>query len=152
MEDRIEELARLIDEHVERQGGQRLWYVQEHIDEVADYAAMIAAKRGLDVEVARMIGMLHDIHTLTHGYMKGHAIPGSEIARELLTDSGLVSADELETICTAITFHSKKRAIHDAYSELIKDADTLSHYHEGAGSVVDKERQRLRNLKTEFNL
>jgi len=153
MQDRIEALRGLIDDYVDRQHVRRLGYVQEHLDEVADYAAMIAERRGLDVELARMIGMLHDIYTLTNGYISGHAEHCAAIARELLEDSGLVDEHELSIICTAISYHSKKRKVHDAYSEVVKDADTLSHNQPGAiNYVADKERKRYAALVEEFNL
>jgi len=153
MDDRISHLEEVIDAYVQQKGGRRISFVQEHLDEVAEYAAMIAEKRGLDVDLARMSGMLHDIHTLTEGYMTGHALPGSQIARALLADTGIVDDDELEIICTAVANHSKKRRIDDAYSEVLKDADTLSHNAGGPISyVADKERARYARLREEFDL
>jgi len=153
MDNRIARLAELIDRYVERQGGRHISFVQEHLDEVADYAGMIAEKRGLDVELARMSGMLHDIHTLTEGYVSGHAKHCVVIARDLLSDAGIVDEDELETICTAIANHSKKRRVDDVYSEVLKDADTLSHNVPGnINYVADKERARYTALCQEFDL
>jgi len=120
---------------------------------VSSFAAMIAEKRGLDVELALIIGQLHDIYSLLNDDTEKHAKNGSKLARELLTEMGIVDAEELEIICTAIKYHSKKRLIHDEYSELAKDADVLSHYyHDGFRPALEKDRERLEALQLEFDL
>ena len=126
-------------------------YVKEHMYSVSNFAAMIAVKRELDPEIATMIGLLHDINTLLHGYQEKHALLGSVIAREILLELDIVSKEELETICTAVKYHSKKRKVHDEYSELAKDADVLSHYFDNVTlPVIEKDRLRLEALRVEF--
>jgi len=128
------------------------WYLQ-HMQAVARFAAMIAERRGLDAELATMIGLLHDIHSLLTGNTEKHAKHGSELARKILTEMELASEEEKEIICTAIRYHSKKQSLHDEYSELAKDADVLSHYyHDGMCPAIEKDRERLEALNREFEL
>jgi uncharacterized protein len=120
---------------------------------VSHFAAMIALKRGLDPEIATMIGLLHDLHTLMTGDSTEHAAHGSALAKLLLTDLKIVSREECKTICKAIQHHSKKSKLHDPYSELAKDADVLSHYFFNTTlPVFAKDKARLQALMEEFAL
>jgi len=120
---------------------------------VSIFAAMLADKRGLDSELATMIGLLHDIYPLLTGDTENHAKNGSILAREILTDLDIVDDEELDIICTAVKYHSKKRAVHDEYSELAKDADVLSHYyHDISWPILEKDHARLEALKVELGL
>ena len=153
MGNRIEVLRSSIDKLVgaESQGGS--WFVESHLFAVSNFAAMIALKRGLDPEIATMIGLLHDIHTLLTGDPENHAKQGSILARKILGGLDIVTDDERDAICTAIRNHSKKRTIHDAYSELAKDADVLSHYfYNTTLPVFEKDQARLEALREEFEL
>jgi uncharacterized protein len=69
--------------------------------------------------------MLHDIYTYKIGYEKEHAMLGAIEAENLLRDLEIFTDEEIEIVKTAIIHHSDKKEIHDAYSELIKDADLL---------------------------
>jgi len=86
---------------------------------------MLALKRGLDVELCTIIGLLHDIYTYKVGYVKDHALLGSVEAENLLRDLEIFTEEEIETVRNAIIHHSDKKIKHDKYSELIKDADIL---------------------------
>jgi len=120
---------------------------------VANFAALLAEKRGLDPQIATMIGLMHDIHTAMTGNRLDHALLGSQKARVILTELGIVDDDELEIICHAISKHSKKRKVHDEYSELIKDADVLSHYYDNTTyPVMEKDRERLEAVKIELGI
>ena len=96
-----------------------------HLYGVAQNCTLLAIKRGLDVELCTIIGMLHDIYTYKIGYEKEHAMLGAIEAENLLRDLEIFTDEEIEIVKTAISHHSDKKEIHDAYSELIKDADLL---------------------------
>ena len=118
---------------------------------VSNFAAMLAVKRGLNSEIAVIIGLLHDIHTLLTDNPNDHAEFGSLKAREILLNLKIVSNDELEIICNAIRNHSSKNIIQDTYSELAKDADVLSHYFANTSlPVIENEEVRLEKLLDEF--
>lgn len=68
----------------------------------------------------------------------------SELAKELLDP--IFSEEEKNIIITAISNHSHKERIDDAYSELIKDADCWSHYLEKM-VLKHEESERLKLLK-----
>ena len=155
MRNRIEQLCDQIDTLSAEQYYGDSWarFYIPHMNAVSSFAVMIAEKRGLDPELAAMIGQLHDIHSLLMGSTEQHAKYGSELAREILTDMDLVDEEEMDIICTAIKNHSKKRSVHDEYSELVKDADVLSHYyHDGMCPAIEKDRARLEELNLEFEL
>src|ERR1035437_3262006 len=96
-----------------------------HLYGVAQNCTLLAIKRGLDVELCTIIGMLHDIYTYKIGYIKEHAMLGAIEAENLLRDLEIFTEEEIEIVKTAISHHSDKKEIHDAYSELLKDADLL---------------------------
>jgi len=120
---------------------------------VSSFAAMLAMKRNLNAEIATMIGLLHDIHTLLTDDHDNHTRLGSVRAREILSDLQIVSDEELELICTAIAHHSTKNGVHDPYSELAKDADVLSHYFFNTSlPIIEGEERRLAQLFDEIGL
>jgi len=153
MEHRIEKLRKHIDELIQDKQRGSLWFIDRHMLAVSSFAAMLAVKRKLNAELATMIGLLHDIHMLLTDDRQDHAIRGSLKAREILSALNIVSDEELELICTAIQHHSTKNEIHDVYSELIKDADVLSHHFFNTSlPIVEGEEIRLEKLFDEIGL
>lgn len=123
---RVSALRALVHEVVETRpdaGGRRNGYV--HLYGVSGICVLLALRRGLDVEIAASIGMLHDIATYQSGDPTDHARRSAEVARPMLRSSGGFSEEEIHTICRAIEGHSHKAARGGAYDELIKDADVL---------------------------
>ena len=115
-----------------------------HLYGVAQNCSLLAIKRKLDVELSTIIGMLHDIYTYKFGYSKEHARLGAIEAENLLRELEIFTEVEIEIIKTAISNHSDKKTIHDAYSELLKDADVLQNSLYGTSFEV-KHRKRLKN-------
>lgn len=153
MENKVEKLRSAIDELVGNKTQGELWFVERHMFSVSHFAAMIALKRSLDPEIAVMIGLLHDIHTVLTDNPKNHAEFSGLKAKEILSSLKIVSDEELEIICNAIKNHSSKAMVHDAYSELAKDADVLSHYFFNTSlPVAEKEKIRLEKLMAEFGI
>ena len=153
MDNRIEILRNYIDKSVKNKEPGSFWFVERHTAIVSSFSAMLAKKRALNTEIATMIGLLHDIHTLLADDPYNHAELGSLKAKEILSELNIVSSEELEIISTAIKNHSSKTSINDDYSELIKDADVLSHYfHDISLPIAKKEKERLEKLLDELDL
>ena len=153
MENRIEALRAYLDGLVQSHPRGALWFVDRHMFAVSNYAALLAMKRGLDVEMATMIGLLHDIHTLLTDQPANHAALSSMKAGEMLGTLGIVTPEEREVIVRAIRNHSDKQAVDDAYSELAKDADVLAHYFFNVTlPVPPAECQRLEVLLRDWGL
>lgn len=100
----------------------------QHAIHVSENIKILAHIRGLNQEDAQLIAWLHDI-----GRMKGldgpHAISGSVEAERLLHQYEL-DDDKVALVKDAIFNHSTKDQVHDKYSELIKDADSMAHLRE----------------------
>jgi len=110
MDNRIEILRNYIDKSVKNKEPGSFWFVERHTAIVSSFSAMLAKKRALNTEIATMIGLLHDIHTLLADDPHNHAELGSLKAKEILSESNIVSSEELEIISTAIKNHSSKPA------------------------------------------
>ena len=124
--DRLELVRKEIDEMLLNQPDvelRRRGYV--HLYGVAQYCSMLAIKRGLDIELCAIMGMMHDIYTYKYGYVKEHALLGVPEAEKILRQLNLFTEEEMSIVKQAIAYHSDKKLIHDDYSELLKDADVL---------------------------
>ena len=123
----------------------------EHSANVANMA-LLAKLKNLDLELAAIIGICHDLATYRFKSSFDHANRSSMLAREILTNSNLFNHDEIILITTAIKNHSFKDRIDDEYSELIKDADLIVQYLNEPNVSFSKEKQRrLNNIFKTFN-
>lgn len=120
---------------------------------VAQCCALLAAKRGLNMELATIIGLLHDLYSCKTGITALHANNGAEMVRVAFkyTLTDLFSDDEQTIIKSAIYHHSDKYHVHDAYDELLKDSDILQHvaFDDTYGWI---EGQRLLHTMNELSL
>ena len=124
-----------------------------HTYGVSQYCALLAAKRGLDPELAYISGLLHDIYTYFSGSGMYHAYSGAEMARVALRNMNIFSDDEKIIILSAIFHHSQKKQIHDGYDEVLKDADILSlFFNDPEFRVFYRDAQRLENLLKELKI
>ncbi len=100
-----------------------------YIHTVSLNAARSAAKRGLDMELATVIGLLHDIYSYKTGVVALHAFNGAEMVRVAFKYelAGLFSNEEQIIIKSALYHHSDKEHVQDEYDELLKDSDILQH-------------------------
>ena len=99
----------------------------DHLFGVSSLCSYLAVKRNLDIELAAIIGMLHDYSTFITGTSFDHAYRSSTMVKELLISLNFEEHD-INIIVEAIKNHSDKNKVHDEYSELIKDADVLHQY------------------------
>ena len=124
-----------------------------HLNGVALAATMLAKKRGFDPEVAAMAGLLHDLHAYKTGSYDEHEHKGAELAREILEELCLTSAEETDMICSAIYHHGDKLVVDGEFDELLKDADVISHtLNDPTKDIKDKEKVRFEKLCNEFGM
>jgi uncharacterized protein len=71
--------------------------------------------------------MLHDLVTYESGDAKNHAARSAARAKEILSELGCFSEEEIACIHSAISHHSDKASHGGPYEELLKDADVLQH-------------------------
>lgn len=114
----------------------------EHLFSVTTMIQYLALLNQLDVELAAIIGILHDLATYKLNSSFDHANRSSIIANDLLKKDNLFSTDEINIIVTAIKNHSHKERIDDPYSELIKDADILVQYFSEPTAIYSPEKQK----------
>jgi len=124
-----------------------------HMVCVSQHCAMIALKRGENVELATMAGLLHDVHTFTHLDMEKHAKKGAIMAREILKELKLTTDKETDMICSAIKHHSKKKGAFSSFDEVLIDADVLEHkLYNATIPLREKDCARFEKLAIEFGL
>ena len=124
-----------------------------HLYGVSQSCALIALKRGENVELATMAGMLHDFYTYKCMDSKNHAEKGGLLAREVLNELNLTDDNETNSICSAIHNHSSKGSGHSAFDEVLVDADVMQHcLHNITMPVMEHEKDRFEKLKNEFGL
>jgi HD superfamily phosphodiesterase len=129
----------------------RIGYI--HLYGVAQFCALIAMKRGENVELATMAGMLHDIYSYAKMDTKDHAHKSAILAREILESLQLTKEDETKTICDAIYTHSDKGITHSGLSEVLIDADVFQHWlYNPTFKIKPQEKDRYSKLKFEFGL
>ena len=155
MENRVEILRKFIDEillNMTDTEDRRCAYL--HLYGVSQACALIALRRGQNVELATMAGMLHDLHTYKHGNHDNHAEKGAVLAREILGKLQLTSPVETDMICSAIHNHSSKGSIHSAFDEVLIDADVMQHvlYNFTEPIIEQFSKLRFEKLVDEFSL
>lgn len=109
----------------------------EHTLQVVSYAIMLSKVRKIDSQEAIIAAYFHDISTYLTHYSHNHATRSYEFAKEHLPKITSLSNKQIDRITEAIKNHSTKNSIHDALSELLKDADVLSHYY--SGTILNSE-------------
>jgi HD superfamily phosphodiesterase len=152
--DRIEILRKYIDETLLNMTDveeRRCAYL--HLYGVAQFCTLIALKRGANVELATMAGMLHDIYSYVKMDTKDHAHKGAILAREILTSLRITNDDETKLICDAIYTHSEKEVVHSDFSEVLIDADVFQHsLYNPTFKIKAHEKNRYEKLKLEFGI
>ena len=124
-----------------------------HLYGVSQFCALIALKRGENIELATMIGMLHDIYSYAKMDTKDHAHKGAILAREILASLQITNDDETKAICDAIYTHSEKETAHKGLNEVLIDADVLQHcLYNPTFEILDREKYRFGKLKREFGI
>ena len=117
--------------------GQNQW---QHSLEVAFLCGMMATELGLDEELARRAGLLHDIGKVMDQTAEGsHALIGAEFARKHGED---------EVVVNAIASHHEEVAQKTIYDCLAQAADAISGARPGARrEMMQTHNQRLSDLE-----
>jgi len=130
--DRLERLRQTVDGILDKLAGaedRRSGFV--HLYGVSAAAALLALRRGENVLLAAVAGMLHDLSTYEDGTSERHAERSARRAADLLRSLDTFTDSEIGVVCSAISRHGDKAARHGSFDELLKDADVLEHllYH-----------------------
>lgn len=125
-----------------------------HLFGVSQACSLLAMKRGEDVELACIAGMLHDVFRYKTGHAYEHAHQGAVLAKEILESfEGAFSEEEIRKITQAIYRHSDKDRVDTALDEILKDADVMQHcLLDPLEAVAPYERERYERLKAELGL
>ena len=130
-----------------------------HLYGVAFASAIIAKKRGANIELAVMAGMLHDLYAYNmKEFMKAeeiqdHARDGALYARAILNTLNLTTEDETNAICAAIHNHTDKGGKYSELDEILIDADVLQHcLYNPLFPVAEREEKKFANLLSEFGM
>ena len=98
--------------------------VLQHAKEVAYLASYLAAELGIDGQIAKRAGLLHDIGKAVSQEMEG---PQAELGMQLLRKYG-----ESEEVIHAVEAHHQDVEAHSLYAVLIQAADAISASRPGA--------------------
>ena len=155
----FEEIRGLSNENRE----QSIEWSTNHLYSCSQLAKLLAAKRGLDPEIAAIAGAIHDIAIIKTGRFENHGPKGEEPIKDLINrynsdfgeKYGLINNKEIEIIVSASVHHSEKTIFtDDKYIELIKDVDSLDRFLHGKDTYAhNKERSKraLEDLNLDFS-
>lgn len=115
--------------------------VLNHSIEVAHFCGLLAEELGLDADVARRCGLLHDIgKSCDHEMEGGHPQIGADVARR---------CGESEVVIHAIAGHHDDLRIDNIYTVLVNAADAMSASRPGARrETLEKYIKRLAELES----
>ena len=98
--------------------------VLQHSVEVAFLSGVIAAELGLDVKLAKRMGLLHDIgKAVDHEVDGAHAVIGAKLAKKY---------GEKQSVVDAIAAHHEDQMPESVYDFIVQSADALSGARPGA--------------------
>ena len=164
---RVEKLREYVDEVLLNKNNdrdRRMAYV--HLYGVAQACAMIAKKRGFDVELAIMAGMLHDLYTYKRKdevrhlgkeaieeVIKNHRVEGPNYIREILDELKLTTNEETDIIsyCHSKGYDGDNEKIRQI-EKLVNDANLLQFYLYDPTSPEIQPNERLETLLSEVGL
>ena len=150
---RLKELRKYVDSELNKLDEDKRNSAIVHLYGVSLAATMIAKKRGLDVELASMAAMLHDMHAYKTGSYDDHAHKGAELARDILSTLQLTDETEMDIICSAIYHHDDKLVVDSPMDEVLKDADVIPHcMNDLSKPIKEKEQARFDRLCEEFGM
>lgn len=114
--------------------------VLEHSIEVARLAGLMAAELGLNVDIAKRVGLFHDLGKAVGQELNGsHAVVGAQLLKR---------HGEPEEVCAGVACHHHEVEPLTVYGMLVSAADAISASRPGARSEsVELYLQRLEHLE-----
>lgn len=114
--------------------------VLAHSVEVAGLAGVMAAEMGLDVRVAKRVGLFHDLgKAVDHEQEGAHAVLGAAVLR---------ACGETAVVVNAVASHHEDVPQESAYAVLAQAADAVSASRPGArADGVERQVRRLKDLE-----
>jgi len=145
--DYVESILNKIDDQRKREK------YKQHLTGVSQFAAMLAQKRNLDAEISAVAGLLHDIYKYSTGIGKYHSHNSAEYVKPVLYKMNLFTEEEQLIILSAIFHHADKKHVHDAYDEVLKDADALHHhFHDDSFDCNEIKADRIKKAIAELEI
>ena len=125
-----------------------------HLYGVASFAALLASRRGLDMELAYVAGLMHDVSLLTNpDEYENHCANSAQTAGEILAGTGLFTEGEINIVTNAILYHNDTENTHSPYDEILKDADILQPFFNDIPEPAwQPAKSRLEKILTELNI
>ena len=126
-----------------------------HLYGVANFAALLAARRGLNTELAYAAGLVHDISLLTSpDDYENHCEKSAQTAKEILMSTKLFSADEINIITNAVFHHTNfEEYTNSLYDEILKDADIIQpFFNDIPEPAFEPAKPRLEKMMIELNI
>lgn len=104
-----------------------------HLAYSACIGAILARKRGQNMDLAQTAGYLHDVWLHLHApydeaTVKLHAHEGALLAERFMREMGEYTDGEIAVVARMIENHDFTGQTDDPMSEIMKDSDMLSHY------------------------
>jgi len=114
--------------------------VLQHSIEVGRLAGLMAEEMGLDPQIAKRAGLLHDIGLATDSEMEGHhALVGADLVRR---------CDEKKEVVNAIAAHHGNVAAESIYAVLTQTANEISNSRFGSRKeAIDQYIKRMERLE-----
>lgn len=115
--------------------------ILDHSVEVAHLTGLMAAELGVDVQLAKRSGLLHDIGKAVNHEVEGsHAIIGAELIKRY---------GECEAVVNGVASHHEEVPVIGPYGILVSAADAISAARPGARSeTMSTYLKRVENLET----
>lgn len=127
--DRLETIKEILFQEIENNCyGNNKRKAYDHLYGVSSICGYLALKNNLNIEIASIIGLLHDSSSYINNNTHNHAYLSSELAFKYLKQTKQFNQKEIQIVVTAIRNHSNKEKIDDEYSEILKDSDVLQQY------------------------
>lgn len=150
---RLESVRVLIQEMpltTENTSKQEAWV---HLFGVSNFASMLAMRRGQDLEIAAIAGLLHGFYFYKTGISDFHGLNSADAVRPILRSTQILTDEELSVILRSIFYQDDRHRVHGPYEEIVKDAILLQMYFHNTGNNLSKtDVHRLQNVFVELGI